>query len=201
MLQQGAQPVPRLQMDAIVCLVPVIGLEVHWYCPVICHAQAVNQLLEIGTAFFAVPALELKGLRILMIVATPDHHTGRVVVNAFHRQIEALHDGQHDARLQGGAVGREQPIECTPKPVVADLAVRDEPHIIECDPFPNRIEGVAIDHDVLQQREQHIGVTGVLQRQAQLVLESHALDEVVQNRQCAHTQPAQAQSFLLHDLT
>jgi len=99
MLQQSAQPVPGLQMDPIVGLVPVIGLEVHWYCPVICHAQAVYQLLEIGTALFAVAALQLNGLGILTIVGSPDHHAGRVVVDSLHRQIEAVHDGQHDARL------------------------------------------------------------------------------------------------------
>ena len=79
--------------------------------------------------------------------------------------------------------------------------MRDKPPVIECDPFPNCIERVAIDYDVLQQREQCIGVAALLQCQRQLFLEPHALDEAVQNRQCAHTQPAQAQSFLLHDVT
>jgi hypothetical protein len=185
-------------MDAIVGLVAVIRLEVHGDCAIACHAEAVNQLLEIGTALFAVPPLELNGLGILTVVGAPDHDAGGVVVNLIHPQIKAVHDGQHDARLQGGAIRREQPIESAPELVVADLALRDQSRVVECGPFPNRIERVTLDQDVLQERQQRIGVARVLQSQRQLFLEPRALDEAVQNRQRAHTQSAQAQSFLLH---
>jgi len=77
-----------------------------------------------------------------------------------------------------------------PSFVVADLALRDQSHIVECDPFANCIERVALDQDVLDQGEQCIGVARVLQCQRQLVLEPDALDEAVQNRQCAHAQSA-----------
>src|SRR5262245_39031447 len=82
--------------------------------------------------------------------------------------------------------------------LIGEIAEAYIPHF---DPFPNRIERVAIDHDVLQKREQRMGVAAVLQCQRQLFLEPHALDEAVQNRERAHTQPAQAQSFLLHEFT
>src|ERR1700751_3776805 len=66
----------------------------------------------------------------------------------------------------------------------------DQSHIVECDPFANCIERVALDQDVLDQGEQCIGVAGVLQCQRQLFLEPHALDEAVQNRECAHAHSA-----------
>jgi hypothetical protein len=97
-----------------------------------------------------------------------------------HLEIEAVHDGQYHARLQGGAIRGKQPIESTSELVVADLALRDQSLIVECDPFANCIERVALDQDVLDQGEQCIGVAGVLQCQRQLFLEPHALDEAVQ---------------------
>ena len=48
MLQQGAQPVPCLQMDPVVGLVPVVGLEVHGHCAIGRYAQAEDELLEMG---------------------------------------------------------------------------------------------------------------------------------------------------------
>jgi hypothetical protein len=127
MLQQGAQAVPGFQMDASVGLVAVIRLEVHGHRAIACHAQAINQLLEIGTALFAVPPLELNGLGILTVVDAPDHDAGGVVVDLIQPQIKALHDGQHDPRLQGGAIRRKQPIESAPELVVADLACAINP--------------------------------------------------------------------------
>jgi hypothetical protein len=190
MLQQSAQPVPRLQMNAIVGLIPVVGLEVHGDCAVICHAQAVNQLLEIGTALLGMPILEPNGLGILMVIGTPDHDASSVVVNPLHLEVEAVHDRQHNARLQGGAIRGEQPVQRACEPVVAELALREEPRFEQLGPFLHRIERVAINQDVLDQSEERIGVARIPQRQRQLVLEPHALDEVVQNRERAHTQCA-----------
>ena len=48
---------------------------------------------------------------------------------------------------------------------VADLALRDQSHIVECGPLPHRIERVAFDHDVLDQGQQRLGIARVLQRQ------------------------------------
>jgi hypothetical protein len=148
-----------------------------------------------------VPPLELNGHGILTVVGAPDHDAGGVVVDLIHLEIEAVHDRQYDARLQGGAIGRKQPIQSASQPVVGDLALRNQSLLVECSPFPNRIERVALDQDVLDQGEQRIGIAGVLRCQRQLFLEPHPLDQVVQNRERAHTQSAQAQSFLLHGLS
>src|SRR5215467_9343785 len=92
MLQQGAQPVPRLQMDPIVGLVPVVRFEVHRHRAIGRDTQAVDQLLEIGAALFAVPPLELNGLWILTVVGTPDRrdflHVGLVALEL--REFRAL---------------------------------------------------------------------------------------------------------------
>src|SRR5246127_696419 len=128
MLQQSAQPVPRLQMDPIVGLVAVVRLEVHGHGAVGRYAEAVDELLEIGSALFAVPALELNGLGILTVVGTPDHDACGIDMDLLHLEIEAVHDGKYDARLQGGAIRGKQPIESTSELVVADLALRDQSH-------------------------------------------------------------------------
>src|SRR5262249_43667089 len=145
MLQQGAQAVPGLQMDAIVRLIAVVGLEVHGHRTVGRDADAVNELLEIGAALLAVPPLQLDALCVLSIVGPADHDAGSVVVDLLHLQIKILHDRQHDARLQGGAVRDKQPIESACELVVVDLAPRNETHIEQPDPFLNRIECVAVD--------------------------------------------------------
>src|SRR5215467_11831368 len=190
MLQQSAQPVPCLEMDAIVGLVPVIRLEVYGDCAVACHAEAVYQLLEIGTALFGMPTLELNGLEVLTLVGAGDHDAGGIVMDLVQLEIKSLDGRQHDARLQGGAIGRKKPIESASELVVADLALSYQSPIVERCPFPHGIERVVLDQDVLQEREQRIGITRVLQRQRQLLLEPHALDELVQNRERAHTQGA-----------
>ena len=99
MLQQGAQPVPGLQMDPIIGLVPVIRLKVHRHRAIGRDTQAVDQLLEIGAALFAVPALELNSLWILTVVGTPDHDAGGVVVDLLHLEVKTLDRRQHDAGL------------------------------------------------------------------------------------------------------
>ena len=127
MLQQCAQPIPCLQMDPIVGLVAIVGLEVHGHRTVARDTEAVNQLLEIGTALLGMPLLELNGTWVLTIVGTPDHHAGGIVVDPIHLEIETFHDRQHDARQQGGAIGRKQPIESASEFVVVDFAPREEP--------------------------------------------------------------------------
>ncbi len=145
-------------------------------------AKAIDELLEIGPVLLAMPPLEQNRLGILTVVGTPDHDAGGVVVDLLHLEAEALHGGQHDARLQSGAIRRKQAIESAPELVVAHLALSDQPRIVECGPFPDRIERVAINQDVLAQTDQRIGVVAVLERQGQLLREPHALNEVVQNR-------------------
>jgi hypothetical protein len=92
MLQQGAQAVPRLQMDPIVGLVAIVRLKVHRHCTIARDTEAVNQLLEIGTALLGMPRLELNRSRVLTIVSTPDHYAGSVVVDPIHLEIKTLHD-------------------------------------------------------------------------------------------------------------
>jgi hypothetical protein len=60
MLQQGAQAVPGLEMETIVRLIAVVGLELHGHRAIGRDAKTVNELLEIGTPPLAVPPLELK---------------------------------------------------------------------------------------------------------------------------------------------
>ena len=182
MPQQGAQPVPSLEMDPIVGLVAVVRFEVHGNSTISRYAKTVNQLLEIQAAVLVVPPLELNGLGVLTVIPAAHRDTGGVVVDLIHLEIKTLHDRQHDARLQGGAIGRKQPLEGASQLVVADLGLRHQSCIVECDPFPDRIECVAIDQDVLDQGEQRLGVARVLQCQRQLVREPHARDELVQNR-------------------
>jgi len=78
-----------------------------------------------------------------------------------HLEIKSLDGRQHDARLQGGTVCSEQPVESARQLVVVDLALGDETRIEQCGPFPNRIERVAVDEDVLHQPEESIGVAGI----------------------------------------
>src|SRR5215469_5587838 len=98
-------------MNAIVRLVPVIGLEVNGHRAIGRHAQAEDQLLEIGTVLLAVAALELDGFGMLSVIGAAEHDAGGVVVDLVHLEIEAAHDREDDARLQGGTVGGEQAIE------------------------------------------------------------------------------------------
>src|SRR5215467_6565749 len=144
MLQQGAQAVPRLQMNPIVGLIAIVRLKVHGYCAIACDTEAVNQLLEIGTAFLGMPRLELNSARVLTIVSTPDHHAGSVVVDPIHLEIETLYDRQHDARLQGRAIGRKQAIESASEFIVVHFAQRQKPWFERLGPFPDRIERVAL---------------------------------------------------------
>src|SRR5215469_10741023 len=97
MLQQGADATPRLQMDPIVGLVAVVGLEVHRHGAVACYAKTIDQLLEIGTALFAVPLLELNGLGILTVVGSAHHDARGIVVDLLHLESEAVHNRQYDA--------------------------------------------------------------------------------------------------------
>src|SRR5215467_417930 len=182
MLQQGADATPRLQMDPIVGLVAVVGLEVHRHGAVAGYAKTIDQLLEIGTALFAVPSLELNGLGILTVVGSAHHDARGIVVDLLHLESEAVHNRQYDARLQGGPIRCKQPIKSPSELVVADLALPNQSRIVKCRPFPNGIERVALDQDVLDQRQQRFGVARVLQRQGQLVREPHASDDAVQNR-------------------
>ena len=177
-------------MDSIVGLIAIVRLKVHGHCPIACDTEAVNQLLEIGTALLGMPRLKLNRSRVLTIVSTPDHHAGSVVVDPIHLEIETLHDRQHDARLQARAIRRKQAIESASESIVVDFAPRQEPWFERLAPFPDRIERVALHQDVLHQRQQCIGIARVLQRQCQFLLEPHALDERVQNRERAHAQGA-----------
>src|SRR5262245_13972097 len=77
-------------MDPIVGLIAIVRLKVHGHCPIACDTEAVNQLLEIGTALLGMPPLKLNRSRVLTIVSTPDHHAGSVVVDPFHLEIETL---------------------------------------------------------------------------------------------------------------
>jgi hypothetical protein len=70
-------------------------------------------------------------------------------VDSIHLEIKSLHDRQHDALLQGGAIGRKQPVERASQLVIADLVLRHQSRIVECGPFPDRIECVAIDQEFL----------------------------------------------------
>jgi hypothetical protein len=60
-------------MDPIVGLVAVVGLEVHGRRAIGRYTEAIDQLLEIGTALLIVPALELNGLAMLTIIGLPWH--------------------------------------------------------------------------------------------------------------------------------
>src|SRR5215831_6776883 len=135
MLQQGADPTPRLQMDPIVGLIAVVGLEVHRHGAVACYAKTIDQLLEIGTALFAVPLLELNGLGILTIVGSAHHDARGIVVDLLHLEIEAVHDRQDDARLQGGPIRCKQSIKSASELVVADLAPSNQSRIVKCRPW------------------------------------------------------------------
>lgn len=86
-------------------------------------------------------------------------------MDLLHLELETLDRRQHDTSPQAGTISRKQPIEGASEPVVADLALRDQSRIVECGPFPHRIERVALDHDVLDQGQQRIGIARVLQRQ------------------------------------
>ena len=182
MLQQGAQPVPCLQMNTIVGLIAIIRLEVHGDRAIGRDAKTIDELLEIGSALLAMSPLELNGLGILTVVGTRDHDAGGIVVDLLHLEAKVLHGRQHSARLQGGAIRRKQPIESAGELIVAHLALSNQSRIVGRGPFLHRIERVAINQDILGQTEQRIGVVGVLQRHGQLFPEPHALDEVVQNR-------------------
>src|SRR5215831_9051277 len=153
MLQQGADATPRLQMDPIVGLIAVVGLEVHRHGAIACYAKTIDQLLEIGTVLFAVPLLELNGLGILTVVGSAHHDARGIVVDLLHLEIEAVHDRQHDACLQGGPIRCKQSIKSAAELVVADLALPNQSGIVKCRPFPNGIECVALDQDVLDQRQ------------------------------------------------
>ena len=76
----------------------------------------------------------------------------------------------------------KQPIKSASELVVADLALPNQSGIVKCRPFPNGIECVALDQDILDQRQQCFGVARVLQRQGQLFSDAHALNDAVQNR-------------------
>src|SRR5262249_9127727 len=107
-------------------------------------------------------------------------------------------DREYDARLQGGPIRCKQPIKSASEPVVTDLARRNQSCIVKCRPFPDGIERVALDQDVLDQRQQHFGVARTVQRHGQLCGQPHAADYAIKNRYCANTPCVEAQIFRLH---
>src|SRR6516225_3407033 len=121
-----------------------------------------------------------------------------LVVSLIHLQIKPLDDPQHDARLQRGAIGREQPIKSTCELVIVDLALPDEACIEQLRPLADGIERVAIDQDVLQESEKRVRIAGALQRQRKLLLYPHACDEAVEDRQRSNAQSLELEFLRLH---